>query len=80
MQDLRIPVLLEQGENDSLFDLQEAVATYTALRKQHVPVKMVWQSWGHSSLDSPAGEKRSSTRSTTAGSATTSSTPDRSRR
>jgi predicted acyl esterase len=57
IQDLRIPVLLEQGENDSLFDLQEAVATYTALKKQHVPVKMVWQSWGHSSLTVPAGEE-----------------------
>jgi putative CocE/NonD family hydrolase len=56
MKDLRIPVLLEQGENDSLFDLQEAVATYTALRKQHTPVKMVWQSWGHSDATSPAGE------------------------
>jgi predicted acyl esterase len=56
MPDLRIPVLLEQGENDSLFDLQEAVATYSALKKQHVPVKMVWQSWGHSHLNSPAGE------------------------
>jgi predicted acyl esterase len=56
MPDLRIPVLLEQGENDSLFDLQEAVATYSALRTQHVPVKMVWQSWGHSSLSSPAAE------------------------
>jgi predicted acyl esterase len=56
MKALRIPVLLEQGENDSLFDLQEAVATYTALRHQHTPVKMVWQSWGHSDPTSPAGE------------------------
>ncbi len=54
MDQLKIPVLLEQGENDSLFDLQQAVATYHALRHQHTPVTMVWQSWGHSGgTDSP---------------------------
>ncbi|MFZ2012612.1 MAG: alpha/beta fold hydrolase [Nocardioides sp.] len=53
---LKIPVLLEQGENDSLFDLQEAVATYRALKRQHTPVKLVWQSWGHSGGSSSAGE------------------------
>lgn len=47
IHDIRIPTLLMQGENDTLFDLQEAVATYRALRAQGTPVKMVWQSWGH---------------------------------
>ncbi|HWC35019.1 MAG TPA: CocE/NonD family hydrolase, partial [Mycobacteriales bacterium] len=47
IRDIRIPVLLMQGQNDTLFDLQEAVATYRALRRQGTPVKMVWQSWGH---------------------------------
>ncbi|HVV75593.1 MAG TPA: CocE/NonD family hydrolase [Mycobacteriales bacterium] len=47
ISDIRIPVLLMQGENDTLFDLQEAVATYCALRREGTPVKMVWQSWGH---------------------------------
>ncbi len=53
IHDIRIPVLLMQGENDTLFNLQEAVATYEALRKQGTPVKMVWHSWGHN-LQVPA--------------------------
>jgi predicted acyl esterase len=48
MHRIRIPTLLMQGQGDSLFNLQEVVATYRALRKQHTPVKMIWQSWGHS--------------------------------
>lgn len=57
MNRLRIPVLLEQGENDSLFNLQEAVATYRSLRAQHTPVKLVWQSWGHSGGSNSDGER-----------------------
>jgi ABC-2 type transport system ATP-binding protein len=53
IRDIRIPVLLMQGENDTLFNLQEAVATYRALRGQGTPVKMVWHSWGHN-LQVPA--------------------------
>jgi ABC-2 type transport system ATP-binding protein len=53
IRDIRIPVLLMQGENDTLFNLQEAVATYRALRRQGTPVKMVWHSWGHN-LQVPA--------------------------
>ena len=45
---VRVPTLLIQGENDTLFNLQEAVATYRSLRERGVPVSMVWQSWGHS--------------------------------
>jgi ABC-2 type transport system ATP-binding protein len=45
---IRIPVLLGQGQADTLFTLREAAATYAALRARHVPVKMVWQQWGHS--------------------------------
>ena len=56
MHRLDIPVLLEQGENDSLFNLQQAVATYRALKRQHTPVKMVWQSWGHSGGSNSPGE------------------------
>ncbi|MEP9362361.1 alpha/beta fold hydrolase [Nocardioides sp. CN2-186] len=56
MPHLRAPVLLEQGENDSLFNLQEAVATYSALRAQQTPVRMVWQSWGHSGSGDSAAE------------------------
>jgi ABC-2 type transport system ATP-binding protein len=53
---IRIPTLLMQGQGDSLFNLQEAVATYRSLRKQHTPVKMIWQSWGHSIGASQPGE------------------------
>jgi predicted acyl esterase len=45
---IRIPTLLAQGETDTLFNLREAIATYHALRSRHVPVKMIWQSEGHS--------------------------------
>jgi len=53
---IRIPTLLAQGENDTLFQLHEAVATYEGLRQQGTPVKMVWQSWGHSQSTPAPGE------------------------
>ncbi|MDQ1605041.1 MAG: hypothetical protein QOE01_2886 [Actinomycetota bacterium] len=53
---IRIPTLLAQGENDTLFDLQEGVATYRSLRAQGTPVKMIWQSWGHSGGTPAPGE------------------------
>ncbi|HEX4106759.1 MAG TPA: CocE/NonD family hydrolase [Solirubrobacteraceae bacterium] len=56
MQNIRIPTLLMQGEDDTLFNLNEAVATYEALRAQFTPVKMVWQSWGHSHSTPAPGE------------------------
>ncbi|QYJ04114.1 hypothetical protein KUV85_00095 [Nocardioides panacisoli] len=43
-----VPVLLIQGQHDTLFNLNEAVATRDALRANGVPVTMIWQSWGHS--------------------------------
>ena len=45
---VHVPVFLIQGENDTLFNLQEAVATYRGLKARRVPVAMAWQSWGHS--------------------------------
>jgi ABC-2 type transport system ATP-binding protein len=48
MSKIKIPTLLSQGQSDTLFDLQEAVATYRALRAQGVPAKMLWRSSGHS--------------------------------
>jgi ABC-2 type transport system ATP-binding protein len=53
---LRIPVLLVQGQADTLFNENDAVATYTALRRQGVPVKMIWNSGGHGGYDSLPGE------------------------
>jgi predicted acyl esterase len=45
---ITIPTLLGQGQADTLFTLHEAAATYTALKARKVPVKLIWQQWGHS--------------------------------
>ena len=45
---MKVPTFLIQGENDTLFNLQEATATYRSLKARGVPVTMAWQSWGHS--------------------------------
>ncbi|MEP6761062.1 MAG: hypothetical protein ABJA93_06820 [Sporichthyaceae bacterium] len=37
-----------QGQKDTLFNLQEAAATYRGMQEQGTEVKMIWQSWGHS--------------------------------
>ncbi|TXL57660.1 S15 peptidase family protein [Aeromicrobium terrae] len=56
MAKIKIPTLLMQGQADTLFNLNEAAATYRALKAQGTPVKMVWQSWGHSSSTPAPGE------------------------
>jgi putative CocE/NonD family hydrolase len=56
IEDVRVPTLIGQGQADTLFNLQESVATYTALRDQGTPVALVWQSWGHSNLGPVPGE------------------------
>ncbi|MBV9832204.1 MAG: prolyl oligopeptidase family serine peptidase [Marmoricola sp.] len=56
MSRIKVPTLLVQGEADTLFNLNEASATYAALKKQGTPVKMVWQSWGHSHSNPAPGE------------------------
>jgi ABC-2 type transport system ATP-binding protein len=55
---IRIPTFLAQGQSDTLFDMQESVATYRALRAQGTPVKMLWRSAGHSGGD--LGDQESS--------------------
>lgn len=45
---IRVPTLLVQGQQDSLFNLRESVATYDALKAQGVPVKLMWRNEGHS--------------------------------
>ena len=54
--DVRVPTFLGQGQADSLFDLQESLATYSALRAHGTPVALQWQSWGHSHSAPVAGE------------------------
>ncbi|MDT0275035.1 CocE/NonD family hydrolase [Blastococcus goldschmidtiae] len=56
VSDVRTPTLIAQGQADTLFNLQESVATYAALKAQGTPVSLVWQSWGHSALDPQPGE------------------------
>jgi putative CocE/NonD family hydrolase len=56
MGDVRVPTLLGQGQADTLFNLQESVATYTALKAQGTPVSLTWQSWGHSDQTKQPGE------------------------
>ena len=50
---IKVPVLLVQGQNDTLFNLNEAIATYRALQSRGTEVKMIWQSWGHSGPAAP---------------------------
>ncbi|HCT76522.1 MAG TPA: hypothetical protein DGG94_16240 [Micromonosporaceae bacterium] len=50
------PTLLVQGQADTLFNLQEAAATYRGLAERGVPVAMIWQSWGHSRGTPAPGE------------------------
>lgn len=53
---LRVPTLLVQGQSDTIFNLNEAVATYTALRRQGVPVQMIWNAGGHGGYSTQPGE------------------------
>jgi putative CocE/NonD family hydrolase len=55
---VKAPTLLVQGQADSLFNLNEATATYKTLKAQGTPTKMIWQSWGHSGgrTDPASGE------------------------
>ena len=53
---LRTPVLLTQGLSDTLFNVNDALATYTSLRRRGVPVSMIWNSGGHGGYGSAPGE------------------------
>jgi len=53
---ITIPTLVIQGQGDTLFNLNEGIANYRALQVQGTPVKMIWQSWGHSDSSPAPGE------------------------
>jgi putative CocE/NonD family hydrolase len=53
---LKVPTLLFQGQADTLFNLNDATATYAALKRAGTPVQMVWNSGGHGGYDSLPGE------------------------
>ncbi|MFF1450101.1 CocE/NonD family hydrolase [Streptomyces sp. NPDC058274] len=55
LPNVQAPTLLVQGQADTLFNLNEATATYKTLKAQGTTAKMIWQSWGHSGgLTDPA--------------------------
>ena len=45
---ITVPTLLIQGEVDTLFNLDEAAATYATLKAQGTPVSLLWRYDGHS--------------------------------
>ncbi len=53
---VNVPVLLVQGQSDTLFNLNEAVSTYRELARRDVPVGMIWNSGGHGGYSSQPGE------------------------
>ncbi|OZD72582.1 hypothetical protein CH272_15285 [Rhodococcus sp. 05-340-1] len=53
---VNVPVLLTQGQKDSLFGLDEAAATYETLRSRGVETSMIWHSWGHNDRKGAPGE------------------------
>jgi ABC-2 type transport system ATP-binding protein len=59
---LRVPTLLMQGQNDTLFPLAEARTTADDLRQAGVPTKEVWLAGGHDGgFDSETARVRSLT-------------------
>ena len=52
------PTLLLQGEDDTLFPLQESLTTATALQRRGVPVGLDWLEGGHDKAFGSAGEAR----------------------
>lgn len=53
---LKAATLILQGQSDTLFNLNDALATYKALRRNHVPVAMTWNWGGHGGYNSKPGE------------------------
>ena len=47
LRNIDIPTLLIQGQADTLFTPNEAVATYSAIKSNGAPVKMIWHDGGH---------------------------------
>ncbi|WP_341927888.1 CocE/NonD family hydrolase [Nocardioides psychrotolerans] len=56
LADVDVPVLLVQGQSDTLFNLNDATATFLELRRRDVPVGMIWNSGGHGGYVSQPGE------------------------
>ncbi len=50
---ITIPTLIIQGQSDTLFNINEGVANYKALKKQGTVTKMIWFNGGHSGPSAP---------------------------
>lgn len=53
---LDVPTLLLQGQSDTLFNENDAAATYLSLKSRGVPVEWIWNSGGHGGYNSLPGE------------------------
>lgn len=53
VSEVTVPTLIMQGQSDTLFNLNEGIAAYQALKQQKTPVKMVWINGGHSGPNAP---------------------------
>jgi ABC-2 type transport system ATP-binding protein len=56
LSEVNVPVMLVQGQSDTLFNLNDAASTYRALARRGVPVGMIWNSGGHGGYSSEPGE------------------------
>jgi ABC-2 type transport system ATP-binding protein len=52
----KLPVLLVQGQRDTLFNPNDALTAYTRLRDAGAPAEMVWNFGGHGGYNSQPGE------------------------
>jgi ABC-2 type transport system ATP-binding protein len=52
---IRVPTLISQGTVDTLFTLKEAMVNFDILRRNGVPVKMLWFCGGHGACLGPRG-------------------------
>jgi ABC-2 type transport system ATP-binding protein len=52
---IRVPTMLLQGTADTLFTLDEAITNYGILRRNDVPVKMMWFCGGHGQCNTGTG-------------------------
>ena len=66
VKQVTVPTLIVQGTVDTLFTLDEGVTNYEILRKQGVPVSMLWYCGGHGVCLTKTGDPQRSSRATLA--------------
>jgi ABC-2 type transport system ATP-binding protein len=53
---IHVPTFLMEGTVDTLFSLQEAVDNFSVLRRNGIPLKMLWFCGGHGACLTPPGD------------------------